>query len=83
MSPMIANAGDVIYTEDWIEVRRNEDFPPGGGEGEKIIRRHWGCVSSHVFIAIKTVSPVWACITDVAPTSATKTLWRQLQVSSV
>lgn len=56
-----AHAGDTIYTKCWSKARRNKGFLPGRCllDGNKT-RQHCGKVSSYVFIAIKTVTPVWA-----------------------
>lgn len=57
---MIAYTGDAIYNEDWSEEKRNGGLPPG--------RR----ASSHAFVAVERLTPVWVCtaVTNAASPSA-------------
>lgn len=53
--------------------RRNKGLPPGRSVlNERKTRQYQGRASSHVFVAIKTITPVWACtaITDASLPSA-------------
>lgn len=54
--------GTLFYTEGWSKERRNEGLLPSRSVLDvKKTRQHWGRVSSHAFIAIETVTLVWAC----------------------
>lgn len=70
-----------LMLETWFTPSDEEtDLPPGSSvhEGKKMTRQHCLTTSSHAFIAIKTVTPVWACTVipdDASPSADEAWLW--------